>query len=197
MTALNDNLFRLINNLAGSLSFLNPLVIFLAKYAIFVLAIFMIFLWFTKPRMQKTLIAAAIAFAIAEVLAKILGIFISHEQPFATLSNVYQLIDKEVGNSFPSDHTVLAFSICISLFIGSKSKFKPFYIVLAFLIGIARIWVGVHYPVDVLVGALLGTVAAIVTFPFVIRNKFIKKCLHYYSKLENKLIGGRGKHSKE
>lgn len=188
MNTINDTIFRLINNLAGSLSFLNPIVIFFAKYAIYVLAIFMIYLWFTKPRMRRALIASVLIFIVAEILAKGLGLLIEHPQPFATLPNVYQLIEKKVGNSFPSDHTVLAFSICTTLFLGSRAKAKPLYLVLAFLVGIGRIWVGVHYPVDVLVGALLGAVSAFLLYFPIVKNKYLRRFVKQYGEFQDKLL---------
>jgi len=197
--SLDYEAFHVINNLASSLSWLNPIIIFFAEYAIFALAVLMILLWVAKPHMRKTLIAAFIAFVLAAILAKISGQFFSHPQPFANpdLAPVHQLISKKIGNAFPSDHTAAAFAVCVTLFIGSKAKGKFLYIILALLMGISRIWVGVHYPSDVLAGILIGTLTALIVYPFVMRSKFIAEFLNFYRNIESKLIGSPGKHQKK
>lgn len=196
METLDIELFQLIYNLSHSLAFLNPIAIFFAEYAVFLLAFLMVILWFVKPQLRKTLLIAFISFVIAEILVKIVGVFISHPQPFVSLTNVIPLIDKEAGNSFPSDHAALAFSVCIALFIGSRTKSKFLYLILAFLISIARIWVGVHYPSDVIVAAILGTCVALLVHAVASRTTIIDKILDFYTTIETKIFGKKGKHTK-
>ncbi len=65
-------------------------------------------------------IQAMVAFVIAEVIGKIAGKFHLNYQPFAVLPNVNKLVDHAVDNSFPSDHTILFFSICFSFWLVRK-----------------------------------------------------------------------------
>jgi len=186
--------FRFINNLAGSLSWLNFGAIFFAEYAIFILALFMFVLWIMKHKMRRTLIAAFIAFIIAALVAKVAGHFFYHMQPFAELNDVFQLIPKKVGNAFPSDHTAAAFAVCVTLFLGHETKWRGLYIILAILVGFSRIWVGVHYPIDVLLGAIIGTVVACTVSPFVMHAKITTAFLNFYQNIERKLFGAPGRH---
>lgn len=82
-----------------------------------------------------------------------------NHQPFAVLSNTNQLIEKAINNSFPNDHTILFFSFCMFLWLFKKGKWI-LWILLAILVGISLIWIGVHYPLDVIVGALIGIISA-------------------------------------
>jgi len=76
----------------------------------------------------------------------------------------YKSVDrKRINNSFPSDHTILFFSFCMSLWLLKKGKWI-LWILLAILVGISRIWIGVHYPLEVIVGALIGIISAIIIY---------------------------------
>jgi len=194
---LDITIFRMFNNLAGTLPWLNPIIIFFAEYAIFALALFMFILWVCKRSMRKPLIIAFIAFIVAAIIAKLTGLLFSHTQPFAELPNVFQLIEKKVGNAFPSDHTATAFAVCTTLFLGSKSKRRPYHIILAILIGVSRIWVGVHYPIDVLTGALIGTLVALVCWRLLKHNNLIDSFIAYYERIERKLFGSPPKHKRK
>lgn len=58
---------------------------------------------------------------------------------------------------FPSGHTALAFTA--ALIVGKENeRIEGWLVLLAVLVGISRIWLGVHYPVDVLGGALIGLI---------------------------------------
>ena len=77
-------------------------------------------------------------------------------------------LEDELGNpSFPSGHTAFAFTIAKILSSQYRRWRVPFYVG-AGLVGLSRIWLGRHYPSDVLMGAVLGTVTGTV----VLTNRF-------------------------
>ncbi|MEU1504397.1 phosphatase PAP2 family protein [Kitasatospora sp. NPDC005748] len=61
--------------------------------------------------------------------------------------------------SFPSNHTVIAFAAATALWFADR-RLGAFAVAAAALMGASRVWVGVHYPHDVLVGALVGVLTA-------------------------------------
>ncbi|MER3122346.1 phosphatase PAP2 family protein [Bacillus altitudinis] len=67
------------------------------------------------------MISAGLTFILAKVLGKVAGIFYSNQQPFAELNQVNLLIEKEVNNSFPSDHTIFIFSICMVFWLSARA----------------------------------------------------------------------------
>jgi undecaprenyl-diphosphatase len=63
--------------------------------------------------------------------------------------------------SFPSDHATAAFAIAVAILLRHR-KAGVLALVLATLVSVGRVAVGTHYPGDVLAGAAVGTVAALI-----------------------------------
>jgi undecaprenyl-diphosphatase len=181
MYSINISVFRAINDLGFHLTFLNPIMVFFAKYGVFLLALWMILFWFLakeKVWARIVLVGSVVSFVFSEVIGKVLGKFIEHVQPFATLSNVNKLMTHEIDNSFPSDHAILVFSICTMLFLGSKSSKRVSFLIFATMIGFSRIWVGVHYPIDVLIGAFIGIFVSGIFYLIIKHSKIGVRKLH-------------------
>ncbi|WP_125568277.1 undecaprenyl-diphosphatase [Companilactobacillus insicii] len=185
-------MFRLINNLANKSETLNYLGVFTAKYTVYILALVMVILWFAKRndfQTRKMLIIATLSCVLSELVGKLVaGHIYFHKQPFAVLSGVNKLISKNIGNSFPSDHTIVFFSIMVIFFIYFKSKLRYLFPVLAIIVGISRIFVGVHYPIDIFVGASIGTIISIISYIYLNNSKFIVKIINLTYKVENKFF---------
>jgi len=81
------------------------------------------------------------------------------------------LIKHAPETSFPSDHTTFLFAITFSfMFFKLDRFFELFLFVLALFGSIARVYVGVHYPFDILGGVVTGFLASLIVYIF--RNKF-------------------------
>ena len=76
-------------------------------------------------------------------------------RPSNKLPGFVAIIDNPDAFSFPSGHAAAAFAVAVSL-AGQGAGLGPLALVLATAIGISRIYLGAHYPLDVAVGALLG-----------------------------------------
>ncbi|MFO6496107.1 MULTISPECIES: undecaprenyl-diphosphatase [Bacillus] len=190
---LNIHVFRFIHELGKMYSILNPAVYFLAEYMMYVLALGLVVFWLTRTsRNRLMVIYAVISFAIAEMLGKMAGSLYSNYQPFAVLRNVNKLIEHDIDNSFPSDHTILFFSIGFMFFLFHK-KTGWLWLVLAFAVGISRIWSGVHYPFDVAAGALLGIVSALFVYWTAPKLSIIRQLLVLYEKGEQRMFPSKSK----
>lgn len=94
--------------------------------------------WFTRSRKNRMMIIQAmVAFVTAEIIGKLAGKFHLNYQPFAVLPDVNKLVDHAVDNSFPSDHTILFFSICFSFWLVRK-KTGWLWLMLAFCVANSR-----------------------------------------------------------
>ncbi|MEQ7052042.1 undecaprenyl-diphosphatase [Paenibacillaceae sp. P-4] len=187
---LNIEMFRGINDLGKQLSFLNPSVVFIAEYTIYLLAASMLLFWFTRTTANRMMVLqGGFAFILAELLGKAVGMFHSHHQPFAELPNVSKLIDHSINNSFPSDHTILFFSICASFWLmRKKTGWGWLWLVLAGCVALSRVWVGVHYPVDIAVGAMIGIFSAVLVFWSSTRFAWLSRLLDMYESVERRLL---------
>ena len=104
--------------------------------------------------------ATLIAFAFELTIYKLLKNGIRRPRPFDESDLIHFLIAPPDQYSFPSGHTAAAFLMAIILSVGLP-QFGVTLFILAGLVGISRIYLGVHYPTDVVMGAVLGTVSGL------------------------------------
>lgn len=188
LSEINIELFRMFNDLGKEVMFLNPIMIFFAKYMKYFLLFGIVMYWFTRKRENRIMIISSMfAFVVAEVFGAIAGAIHSNNQPFAELNNVNQLIGHAIDNSFPSDHAIEFFSICIT-FLLFKKNLRYVWLAIAILVSISRVWVGVHYPADILVGAILGIIGAALCYWIIPQLNVIKKLLDIYEQGEDYVL---------
>jgi undecaprenyl-diphosphatase len=104
-----------------------------------------------------------IGILIGHFLSDYLKYVFSRPRPFMALTGVHQLANA-TNYSFPSGHATEVFIGCIIL--GKKYRHLILFILLAVLIAFSRVYIGVHYPGDVLAGALLGVGISIFVLHF-------------------------------
>jgi undecaprenyl-diphosphatase len=139
-----------------------------AKY-LYLLIILISFLYFLKQKSsrKKILIFSAITLPVILVISKIASELYYNARPFV-VDHFTPLISHAANNGFPSDHSLISFAFASIIFLFNR-KFGLVLFFLAFLVGISRVYVGVHHLIDIL-GSFL--ISIIVIFLF---NKYIKK----------------------
>jgi undecaprenyl-diphosphatase len=96
----------------------------------------------------------------ADLLALVLKAVTDRPRPYETIPDADPLLRATVGQSMPSGHAATSFAGAVILTY-LLTRAAPFFFFLAAAIAFARVYVGVHYFSDVLVGALLGTAVAL------------------------------------
>ena len=158
LLSLDVALFRFIN---GTLS--NPvfdrLMPFASGNAFFVPAVFLIaiaLIWKGGTRGRICLLLIVLTVAIGDGwICKTLKEAIARPRPFLEIEDARLLLGKGKSFSMPSSHAANWFSVAMVTFIYYRRSWR-FMLPLAFLVGFSRIYNGVHYPSDVLAGAILG-----------------------------------------
>lgn len=122
-----------------------------------------------KKTLKRLSILALIAFLCSDIVTAILKNIICEPRPFVTLDNVHLLIAEDDPLSFPSGHTTSTLSFVTFYVLNMKELAKRHYklidvalIIFAVVIPFSRLYVGVHFPGDVLAGAIIGIVGALV-----------------------------------
>lgn len=82
-------------------------------------------------------------------------------RPYEVIDGLNLIIEKQSDFSFPSGHSGASFAAGVIFFIYLPKKFGVPALILAFLISFSRLYVGVHYPTDVLAGGLIGAAIAV------------------------------------
>lgn len=119
-----------------------------------------------KTRKAGCMSALALLFALlADNM--ILKNLVARIRPYEVVDGLQLLIEKQVDFSFPSGHTGSSFASAVVCFTQLPKKYGVPLLVLAVLIGCSRLYVGVHYPSDVLAGALIGTALALLAIRIV------------------------------
>jgi len=162
---VDHDLFATINGLAGKERLVDMLAVALSRFGPYLLDIALAFVWFfrttaaERERRQRLVLVAVIAAAGSLLLNQIIILIWSRPRPFAVQAATL-LLRPSHDPSFPSDHATFAFAVAVALFLVSKRIGVP-ALILAALIGFARVFAGEHYVTDVIGGALIGSGATV------------------------------------
>jgi membrane-associated phospholipid phosphatase len=110
----------------------------------------------------------AVSYLVAEGLSTLLKGVFDRPRPSIVDSAVHPLVAVPHNGSMPSTHAASAFAAALAVgFVHPRLRWP--LLVLATLIALSRVWLGVHYPTDVIAGAALGTAIAFVVWRVSIR----------------------------
>jgi undecaprenyl-diphosphatase len=166
---MDNSLFYIFNNVAGQTAWLDLTVRFLAEYFGFILLFGLMsyegLVFVMGGRKFPTVFFNSIALAGgAWLIGRLIKLIYASPRPFIVLEKVHQLIDHGGYDSFPSGHTTFFFTLGFALYFYNKTL-GILFMVGAVVIGISRVIAGIHWPMDILGGILLGAgVVSIVRF---------------------------------
>ncbi len=120
------------------------------------------------PKTRKTGIIVAAALLMDLILCNlILKNLVARVRPYDVNTAIAILIKKPLDFSFPSGHTAASFAAMTALFLAKMKKAWIAALVLAVLIAFSRLYFYVHYPTDVLGGAVVGILSGIIGYTIV------------------------------
>lgn len=168
------------NNLAQWENWLKTFA-YIADLPIFFLPIFLVFMWLyyvikNKNEQKISLLFLLYSTFVALFINIIIQKLVHFDRPETALENSENLILEHIPDaSFPSDHTAVSIAFVTALYLFGYKKVALIFLPFAFAMNISRIVVGVHWPLDVIVGTIIGFLSAIFVYKVVQHFEIIKK----------------------
>ncbi len=165
----NTILFYFINNGLNNpfFDFLMPAITNFGSFIAMGIICILMYIFGGENTRKVALIGLA-ALLLANVAVYLLKSIVAEPRPFLVLPNVIQLASESENYGFPSGHAASSFAVM--MVIGLKYRlnikgktYRLLYPLLAFasLIAFSRVYIGVHYPLDVVFGAIVGILSAV------------------------------------
>lgn len=163
---LDPELYRDVNQLAEASPWAHQALVDYAKYGIVLFGLVWLVAWWRARRALRAPAAvslvACVALGAVVALAVNIGVAdaVARPRPFVALAHVELLLPHAADYSFPSDHCAVAGAIAAGLWLRER-LLAAVATVGALLMAFARVYVGVHYPGDVVAGLLVGALVAV------------------------------------
>jgi undecaprenyl-diphosphatase len=157
MGSFNSSLFQFVYSFAHRSVFLDVLAVFFAQYLAYFLVLGFLILVYREDSWRRRFYLFAEG-VIAVILARglvteIIRFFYNHPRPFDALG--FTPLIPESGSSFPSGHMTWFFALAMVVWYVNR-RWGIWFFVLSAIIGVARIYAGVHWPLDILGGIAIG-----------------------------------------
>ncbi len=168
LNQLNASIFTFINQFADQNPILDQIEIAVGQYLPFLFILMLVYLWFKKDDKQNnfkhTTLYAGYATVLGLITNYVIGLFYFHPRPFMDHLGT-TLAHHSAQSSFPSDHTTFMLSMALMLLYFKPTKrFGLVFILLGLWGGISRVFIGVHYPFDILGSILVSTFSSYFIF---------------------------------
>src|SRR5436190_19297107 len=162
---MDYRLYHAVNQFAVDHSWIGSGLSVVESWAVPALAVATFALWlFPRPgssRKWKLACASALASsALALLINQLVAQVWDRARPFAAHPSAHVWGNRSHDPSFPSDHASAAFAIAFAVFLFDRVV-GSLFLAAAFVIGAGRVFIGAHYPADVVAGCLVGLASAL------------------------------------
>lgn len=139
------------------------MVTFLASILIWLMFFGLIVLWVVDGKIKReTVIHAVFSCFVAWIITELIKTIFPTLRPFQAQNLIPLTLTIPGDGAFPSSHSAVAFALAVTI-LKHDRKVGILYLVMAGLVGIARIIAHVHYPIDIMGGAVIGVIVSTLT----------------------------------
>lgn len=162
MESFNVSAFLAVNQYAGKSALLDAVAVGTAEAMPYLFILVLVALWLSPDiERKKSSLIAGCSVLVGLLISYCVSLFYFHPRPF--MQNIgTNLVAHAPDTSFPSDHTTFIFAIAFFFLLGRHTRRLGVVLFLLSLIGgISRVYVGVHFPLDILGAAAVGGVSSL------------------------------------
>ena len=162
---MDARLFRWINDLADRTNWAHGIFTAYANYGIVLFAALLLVAFLDGRQHDDLRVVAGSVWAACAALGalgigQIIGGAVDRARPYETMHSVHLLVDRTTDFSFPSDHATAVGAVAAGLLLANR-RWGIVAALLAIVMAFARVYVGAHYPGDVIAGLALGASVAL------------------------------------
>lgn len=148
--------FEAIQALTGT-PVVDEAMLLLAEYLVVLVPLVLVYVWFQGREGKHDSVLTFGATVTGIVAAYAMGLLYSHQNPSAAYNTI---VAAKPENAFPSQHTAAVFSAAWPLIVRERERLGYLMVVAALATGFARVYIGEHWPVDIL-GAAVASLAGL------------------------------------
>lgn len=157
---LQERLFSGVADVTHHTPWLHGFFELYARYGVVIFALLLLAGWWVARgqhdlRSTARALWAPVGMLVAIGINQPLGHAVGEPRPYVAMQHVLVLVSRTTDFSFPSDHSVMAGAVAVGMLLVDR-RLGVVASVLALLMAFARVYVGAHYPLDVVAGLLLG-----------------------------------------
>jgi undecaprenyl-diphosphatase len=174
MFLLDEKFFNFIHQLAGKSRLIDLVAIFFAQYSGYLLVIIALTLIFSAKKFKDKIFNLAFVSLILllsrGIFNETIRFFYFRPRPFVRLGFSPLIAENPNAGAFPSGHATFFFALAFSLYYLGYRRWSLMFIIVSVLMGISRVFTGVHWPLDIVFGIIVAFISS-----YIVNKILLKK----------------------
>lgn len=166
---MDTSVYHALNNFAYQHVWAGDIAKFFAQDAVFILLGGFALLWLIRTprgwlvseRDRTAIFAGGLSTILGLLIVQVIDHIWGRQRPFVVLHHFHKMISHPADPSFPSDHVTGTIALGVALLLFRRYRMATVALIVALLIGVARVMVGIHWPTDILGAIGVGSLAAL------------------------------------
>lgn len=159
LITIDERLASLFSTAIANSPLLSPIFKVLGVGLVYLIPLVLLWAWFAVSR--RAALRAALAGLLAwEGVSKLIANLVDRPRPALSQIGVQELVFHRPDTSFPSDHSAFLMAVAVTFYLTKQPRLGTLCLIVALIVGVTRVGIGVHFPLDILAGLAVGTAVA-------------------------------------